>query len=195
MSDDAELARAATAGSETAFRALVERYATPAVNFAHAMVRDRAVAEDLAQEAFLRVFVRLRTFDASRSFRAWFFQVVRHVVIDHLRKRRLPAASLDQLADEHGLDAPSTAPSPEEATVQTHLSRDIQTALLELRPEYRQVVVLRYQEGLTQLEVAEAMELPEGTIKTYLHRARRELADRLRSQGWAPDGGAPSETV
>ena len=178
---DAELARDARAGSEAAYRELVARYATPAVNFVCRLVRDRALAEDLSQEGFLRVYQRLGTYDPQRKFSSWFFQVLRNVTIDYLRVHRVPTASLDELAEE-GHQAAVTderAVSPEELAWRSELASAINAALSRLRPEYREVVVLRYQEGLTQPEIAEILGLPPGTVKTYLHRARKELAGIL----------------
>src|SRR6185295_20236899 len=89
---DAELAKDALAGAEAAYRELVTRYATPAVNFIYRFVRDHALAEDLAQEGFLRVYQRLDSYDPDRKFSSWFFQVLRNLTIDHLRVNRLPTA-------------------------------------------------------------------------------------------------------
>jgi RNA polymerase sigma-70 factor (ECF subfamily) len=190
---DAELAREALAGSEDASRALVARYATPAVNFAFRFVHDRALAEDLAQEGFLRVFQRLKTYDPERKFSSWFFQVIRNVTIDYLRVNRLATSSLDELtaAGYEGASADRTSASPEHLAENEALARALDHALTRIRPEYREVVVLRYQEGLTQPEIAEILGLPSGTVKIYLHRARKELAVILSSKGWGPDG--PSE--
>lgn len=189
---DAELARDARSGSEAAYRELVARYATPAVNFTYRLVHDRALAEDLAQEGFLRVYQRLNTYDPERKFSSWFFQVLRNVAIDYLRVTRLPTASLDALQEEgHHIPAVDRASaSPEELAGQGELASAIGAALSRIRPDYREVVVLRYQEGLTQPEIAEILGLPAGTVKTYLHRARKELAEILAGQGWGP---APSE--
>ena len=185
---DAELAGEAIAGSEAAYRELVTRYATPAVNFIYRIVRDRALAEDLAQEGLLRVYQRLKTYDPGRKFSSWFFQVLRNLTIDHLRVNRLPTSSLDELAEE-GNQAASVdraSASPEQLTERTELATAMSAALSRIRPEYREVVVLRYQEGLTQPEIAEILGIPPGTVKTYLHRARKELAGILQEQGWAP---------
>src|SRR5204862_3243617 len=157
------------------------------------LVRDRALAEDLAQEGFLRVYQRLETFDPERRFSSWFFQVLRNVTIDYLRVHRIPTASLDEL-EEDGREVPVAdrdGASPEELAGQGELASAITAALSRLRPEYREVVVLRYQEGLTQPEIAQMLGLPAGTVKTYLHRARKELAELLTAQGWAPDPGEP----
>ncbi len=92
---DAELVRQALGGSQAAYHALVARYATPAVNLATRMVQDRALAEDLAQEAFTRAFDRLSTYDQQRRFRSWFFQILHNVTIDYLRLKRPTIVSLD----------------------------------------------------------------------------------------------------
>lgn len=183
---DAELAKDALGGSEAAYRELVTRYASPAVNFIHRFTRDRALAEDLAQEGFLRVYQRLNTYDPERKFSSWFFQVLRNITIDHLRVNRLPTSSLDELEEEGhraaAIDRESV--SPEEAAGQSELAVAMSAALAKIRPEYREVVVLRYQEGLTQPEIAEILGMPSGTVKTYLHRARKELAEILSESGW-----------
>jgi len=193
---DAELARDALGGSEAAYRDLVTRYATSAVNFVFRFVRDRALAEDLAQEGFLRVYQRLGTYDPDRKFSSWFFQVLRNITIDHLRVNRLATTSLDELAEEGNQRAAvdRQSASPEDAAGQGELASAMSTALSRIRPEYREVVVLRYQEGLTHPEIAEILGIPSGTVKTYLHRARKELAGILSEQGWGPPGMGTSET-
>jgi len=183
---DAELARDALAGSEAAYRDLVARYATPAVNFIYRLIRDRALAEDLAQEGFLRVYQRLSTYDSQRKFSSWFFQILRNITIDYLRVNRVPTASLDELEEEghRGAAVDRESASPEQAAQQGELAQAMSAALSRLRPEYREVVVLRYQEGLTHPEIAGILGLPSGTVKTYLHRARKELAEILAEVGW-----------
>ena len=185
---DAELAGEALAGSQAACAALVARHATAAVNLAARLVNDRALAEDLAQEAFARAFTRLASYDPRRRFAAWFLQIVRNVTIDHLRHKRLNTVSLDQLEDA-GYAGPaggSVAASPYRQAARGQLADAINRALQRLRPEYREVVVLHYQEGLTTLEIAEVLALPTGTVKTHLHRARKELASMLTGEGWGP---------
>jgi RNA polymerase sigma-70 factor (ECF subfamily) len=191
---DAELARDARAGSESAYRELVARYATPAVNFTYRFVRDRALAQDLAQEGFLRVYQRLNTFDPERKFSSWFFQVLRNVTIDYLRVNRLATASLDELQqDGHQIAVVDRkSASPEELAGRGELASAISAALSRIRPEYREVVVLRYQEGLTHPEIAEILGLPPGTVKTYLHRARKEMAEILTEHGWGPTSVEPT---
>jgi RNA polymerase sigma factor (sigma-70 family) len=183
---DAELVQQALAGSQPAYHDLVSRYATPAVNLATRMVRDRALAEELAQEAFARAFERLATYDQQRRFVSWFFQILHNVTIDYLRRKHLPTVSLDDLkAGALPPAAVSSADSPEAQAEQAALARALDVALASIRPEYREAVVLCYREELSIEEVAEIMSLPSGTVKTYLFRARKELAQILSAQGWS----------
>lgn len=184
---DAELARQALAGSQEAYRALVTRYAAAAVNVATRLVRDRALAEDLAQEAFARAFSRLKTYDPTRKFSSWFFQVLHNVSVDYLRRKRIDTMSLDTLQDAGYPGPPAdAAESPHAAAERTSLGAALTRALSTLRTEYREALVLRYQQELSVEEIAEVLGLPVGTVKTYLHRGRKELADRMADAGWKP---------
>ena len=113
---DAELAGDALAGSQAACGELVARYATAAVNLSARLVNDRALAEDLAQEAFARAFSRLASYDPQRRFAAWFLQIVRNVTIDHLRRKRLNAVSLDQLEEAGYAGPPGGSADPRPRT-------------------------------------------------------------------------------
>lgn len=194
---DAELVQQALAGSQEAYYALVGRYATPAVNLATRMVQDLAIAEDLAQEAFARAFERLSTYDQQRRFASWFFQILHNVTIDYLRRKRPTLVALDTL-EEAG--CPNGAPSalggrPDAQAEQAALTRAMDIALARIRPEYREAVVLRYREDLSIQEVADTMGVPPGTVKTYLYRARKELASILSAQGWANASTRKAETA
>jgi RNA polymerase sigma-70 factor (ECF subfamily) len=192
---DAELVQQALGGSQAAYRDLVGRYATPAVNLATRMVQDRALAEDLAQEAFLRAFENLSSYDPRRRFASWFFQILHNVTIDYLRRKRPTVVSLDGL-EEGGSPVIAGAPRdpPEALLEQAALTRALEAALARIRPEYREAVVLHYREDLSVQEIAETMGVPAGTVKTYLHRARKELAAILSAQGWAAAPAGEPET-
>lgn len=185
---DAELARQALAGSQAAYRTLVARYASAAVNVAARLVNDRALAEDLAQDAFVRAFARLKTYDPQRRFSAWFFQVLHNVAVDYLRRKRIETVSLDALQAD-GYPGPATnesASSPEAEVERRALAAALSDALGRIRSEYREAIVLRYQQGLAVEEIADVLQLPEGTVKTFLHRGRKELAAILTAAGWKP---------
>jgi RNA polymerase sigma-70 factor, ECF subfamily len=190
---DADLVQQALGGSQAAYHALVARYATPAVNLATRMVQDRALAEDLAQEAFVRAFERLATYDQKRRFASWFFQILHNVTIDHLRHKRPAIVSLDVLQEAGHPRVPATASggAPDALAEQAALVRAVDAALSRIRPEYREAVMLRYREDLSVQEIADTMSVPVGTVKIYLYRARKELAAILSEQGWhnAPKSG------
>ena len=192
---DAELVQQALAGSQAAYHALVARYATPAVNLVARMVRDRALAEDLAQDAFARAFDRLATYDQQHRFASWFFQILHNVTIDHLRRKRPPTVSLDEMeAAGHPGFAADAPGAPDAQAEQADLARALDAALTRLRAEYREAVVLRYREDLSVQEIAGIMGVPVGTVKTHLHRARKELASILSAQGWGAVSAAGAET-
>ncbi|MGE0592464.1 MAG: RNA polymerase sigma factor [Vicinamibacterales bacterium] len=184
---DADLALQVRTGSQEASRLLVQRYAAAAVNLAGRLVHDRALAEDLAQEAFVRAFARLGQYDPARRFSSWFLQIVHHVVVDYIRRRRLETVPLAEAFQAPG--PPGAAASPLANLERVELSGELAQALAALRPEYRAAVVLRFQEGLGHAEIAEVLGVPVGTVKTYLHRGRREMADWLTARGWKPSGG------
>ena len=184
---DAELARRALAGSQAAYSELVERYASAAVNVAVRLVNDRALAQELAQEAFVRAFARLGTFDQERRFSSWFFQILHNVSVDYLRRRRVETVSLDALLTAgHAGPADDLERSPESEAERGELAAALSDALGHLRDGFREAVVLKYQQGLSVDEIAAILGVPEGTVKTYLHRARKELAARLTAAGWGP---------
>ena len=196
-SSDAELVQQALAGSQQAYQDLVKRYATPAVNLATRMVRDRALAEELAQEAFARAFERLSSYDQQRRFVGWFFQILHNITIDYLRRKRPATVSLDELGEggyRAGGGATSKGSSPEALAQQAELAHAMDAALALVRPEYREAVVLRYREELSVEEIADTMSVPTGTVKTYLYRARKELASILSAQGWATTPTGRDET-
>jgi RNA polymerase sigma-70 factor (ECF subfamily) len=192
MRDDRELVRLALAGREDAYREIVERYQRPVYGLLLRMVRDPAQAEDLAQEAFVKAFSALPRYDPSHRLASWLFKIAHNAAIDHLRRRPPPTLSLTAGSSEEPdlarlLPDPKEA-GPERAAVRSDLARDLERALLRLRPEYREVMVLRFGEGLAYEEIAAVTRLPLGTVKTHIHRARKEMAVLLRQGGWAPEG-------
>lgn len=188
---DAELAGRVLAGSDAAARDLVRRYERPVFNLIVRMVRDTALAEDLAQETFVKVFTRLSTFDSRHKFSSWIFKIAHNATVDFLRHPRPPMSSLDDGQESAGkqvLDA--ATPSPLAAAERSELAGALDAAIDRLRPEYRHVVILRYQEEFSQEEIAEVLNLPLGTVKSNLHRARTELAETMRAAGWGPNCNA-----
>ena len=155
------------------------------------MVQDPAVAEEIAQEAFLKVFRSLDTYDPSRKLSSWIFKIAHNTTLDHLRRRHLDTVPLEgsEEEDEPGVGhrlSDDRVVSPRMEAESSELARAMEEAVSRLRPEYREVVVLRFQEGMAYQEIADITGLPMGTVKTYIFRARKELARHLTEMGWTP---------
>lgn len=180
---EAEWVRAANRGSMAAFELIVRRYQRPVMSLIVRKVRDPGLAEDLAQETFIKAFRALDTFDPSRRLASWLFKIANNTAIDHLRRKRLPTQALERSgADERSLI--DTLPDDEclaaDRKVEgTQLGQKLHRAMEKLRVDYREVLTLRFVEGLSYLEVAEVTGQPLGTIKTKIHRGRRDLAALL----------------
>ena len=184
---DVDLVRGALDGVESAFREIVVRYQRPVFGLIARMVRDPSRAEELAQDAFVKAFRALHTYDQKRKFSAWILTIAHHVAIDELRKGRLMTESIDDTGDKDSSPrefADRTAATPAVLAERAELATALQTAIGRLRPEYREVVALRYERDLDYDEIAEVTGLPMGTIKSSLHRARKELAEHLGCLGW-----------
>jgi RNA polymerase sigma-70 factor, ECF subfamily len=184
---DQEVVTYARQGREVAYRELIGRYERPVFSLIYRLVRDREKAEDLGQETFIKVLNALDRYDPSYKFSSWIFKIAHNTALDHLRKKEPLTLSLD--GSPHArttaeieattLDAVSNAESPEEYASSRELGGHIEVAVAKLRPEYRTAIVLCHVEGRPYEEIAEIMEVPLGTVKTYIHRARIELKKHL----------------
>lgn len=185
--EDSALAAQAAQGRQGAYRELLRRYERPIFGLVYRMVRDRTLAEDLAQEAFVRAFNAIHSYNPRYKFSSWIFKIANNHTIDYLRKKRLDTVSIDGSPHATTVDetaqtrivVESTEETPEEFVEHRELGSLIEQAIGELRPEYRSVVLLRHVEGYSYDEIADILELPLGTVKTYLHRARGELKSLL----------------
>jgi RNA polymerase sigma-70 factor (ECF subfamily) len=184
---DQEVVALARAGKEAAYRELLRRYERPVFTLIFRMVHDRALAEDLAQDTFIKVLNALESYRSEFRFSSWIFKIANNVSIDHLRKRELNTLSLDGAPDARtpdeveatALQAVDRTESPLAELESRELGGMIERAVAKLRPEYRACILLRHVEGRTYEEIAETLDLPLGTVKTYIHRARHELREYL----------------
>lgn len=159
---------------------LVRAYQLPAVRAACLITRDRPLAEDVVQAAFLRAYERIGQFDATRPFGPWFLRSVLNDAIKATtrRNRQVP---LEHAAD--GLHSPpvDAAPGPEQLVEQIETRQELRAALARLPPAQRAVIVQRYYLGLSEAEMAAVLTCPPGTVKSRLHAARERLRLLLRS--------------
>ena len=184
---DVELVRGALNGSEHAFRDIVLRYQRPVFGLIARVVRDPGRAEELAQDTFVKAFRALHTYDVQRKFSAWLLTIAHHVAIDEVRKGALGTVSFDELSEPDGPTiqfADTKGASPAAVAERTELASALKIAIGKLRPEYREVVTLRYEQELEYDEIAEITGLPLGTVKSSLFRARKELAAEMEAMGW-----------
>lgn len=184
---DADLVALAQEGREAAYRELVRRYERPVFSLIFRMVRDREVAEDLAQDTFIKVLNHIDKYRPEFKLSSWLFKIANNVAIDHLRKRQLDTVSIDgsphamSAAEQEAtsFDVVARQESALEEMEAKELGSAIERAIKKLRPEYRACIMLRHVEGRAYEEIAATLDLPLGTVKTYIHRARHELRKAL----------------
>src|SRR5437773_1294301 len=180
---DQQVVAWAKQGHEAAFRELVRRYERPVFSLLYRMVRDRALAEDLAQETFIKVLNGIKSYNPQFKFSSWIFKIANNAAIDHLRKRDLDTLSLDgsphattpEEMSATALQLGDRGESPLQEVEARELGSAIERAIAKLRPEYRACILLRHVEGHSYEEIARILDLPLGTVKTYIHRGRHEL--------------------
>jgi RNA polymerase sigma-70 factor (ECF subfamily) len=184
---DQEIVALARAGEEAAYRELIRRYERPLFSLLYRMVRDRELAEDLAQETFVKALNAIESYRPEFKFSSWIFKIANNAAIDHLRRRELDTLSLEgsphaetpEAVEATALQIGDRQESPLDAVEARELGGQIERAIARLRPEYRSCILLRHVEGRAYEEIAEILNLPLGTVKTYIHRARNELRQAL----------------
>ncbi len=188
---DQQVVLDARQGREAAYRELIRRYERPIFSLIYRMVRDRELAEDLSQETFVKALNAIDSYRPEYKFSSWIFKIANNATIDHLRRRELNTLSIEGSPHARTPDAmEATAlqiggrdPGPLAYVEAQELGGMIEEAISHLRPEYQSCILLRHVEGRPYEEIAEMLDLPLGTVKTYIHRARnelRKLLDHLR---------------
>jgi RNA polymerase sigma-70 factor, ECF subfamily len=162
-------------GDQAAMLALVEQFQGRVFGLCYRMLGQRQDAEDAAQETFVRVLKNLHRWDPARNFEPWLLAIAGNrcrTALAVRRRRPMPEATVELVAD----DAPDQRAA-------AHLAEEVQLALAQVRDEYRQAFVLFHEHELSYAQIADAMEVPLGTVKTWVHRARKELIDALCERG------------
>jgi len=181
---DAQLVDRCLGGDETAWEDLVKAHTRRVYSICYRFTGSDSEAQDLTQEVFLRIFRSLKTFrQGEGSFTVWLTRLSRNLLIDHYRRSRLDRAT-DSIEDQLPMLEEKTSMSSrsESLVAGREASEILQAALQKLSPELRETVILRDLEELEYREIAQALSVPEGTVKSRLNRGRAELARILRRQ-------------
>ncbi|MBI5367470.1 MAG: sigma-70 family RNA polymerase sigma factor [Planctomycetes bacterium] len=183
---DLPLVRRCKGRDSQAFNELVLKYQDRIYNAVYRMVGDASLAYDLCQETFLKAYGALDDFEERSAFFTWLYRIAINLCLSHRRSRRrshevlvgAPGSSDDDEA--RPLDPPDPGPGPTAALEESDRDRQIHAAIQSLEAEFRSALVLRDIEGLSYEEIAAALKVPIGTVRSRIHRAREELKVRLK---------------
>ena len=186
MNEESIWLEQARQGDKVAFGKLIEAYQGPVYNLAYRMMSNSGEAEEAAQEAFIRAFTRLESYNPAHKFSTWLLSITSNYCIDQLRKRRAILLSIDEPLPPHPALSADQEKRPESQLIMNEQQAMVQSLLEELAPDYRQAVVLRYWHELSYEEIAEMMDTTVSAIKSRLFRARKQLAEIALETGLNP---------
>jgi len=184
--EDDKLVAQAVAGDQAAYKSLMEKYETPLYFHLLKMVKDKEQVRDLVQEAFMKAFDNLESYNTNYAFSTWLYRITTNHAIDYLRKKKLQTTSIDeplktkegemniQLEDEHS--------GTDRKIIRKQRSDIIHEAIEDLPDKYRVVIKLRHFEELSYDEISEQLDLPLGTVKAHIFRAREMLYKELKDR-------------
>ena len=178
--EDAELIQAVLAGDREAYGILVERYQDRLFNTLVRVLGSRDDAQDVVQDAFVQAFVKLETFRAASRFYTWLYRIAMNLALSHRRRRR-PVASIEAVKEGAGEEPVDQERGPEDRLMDRERVAAVQSALVGLGDEHRQILVLREMEGCSYETIAEILQLPIGTVRSRLFRARLVLKEQLKN--------------
>ena len=183
---DKELVAQALTGDETAYATLVEKYQNALFHHIRKIVRDKSEVDDLVQETFIKAFSALESYSTQYAFSTWLYKIATNHSIDFLRKKKLRTQSIDKpiktKEGEMEVELPDTTYRPDRHIVEDQRKTLIQEAIDALPPKYYRVIVLRHQQEKTYDEIARELDLPLGTVKAHIFRARELLNKYLREK-------------
>ncbi len=183
---DSELIEKAKSGDEKALEELLSKYKIAVYNLVYRMVRDKQEAEDLTQETFIKTFKSLPSFNAEYAFSTWIFKIATNNCIDFFRKRKLKTYSIDKPIQYKTSEIQQEHPDPdlnaEKSILAKERSKLIQNAIDVLPDKYQQAIVLRHREERSYEDIAEMLDLPLGTVKARIFRAREMLNKALKDK-------------
>jgi RNA polymerase sigma-70 factor (ECF subfamily) len=190
--EDAELVQAYRAGNEEAFRTLLNKHLHSIYAFIYQMVRDVAVAEDLAQETFMKAWRHLGRYDAKKPFRTWLFAIAKNGAYDWIKKKKaFPFSAFAQEDEEEPfVSIPDTEPLPDDLLIRQDAALELDRTIQQLPEKYRSLIVLVYQEGFSLHEAADIFHESYNTVKSRHQRAVIKLR-ALLSRAAPDESGSP----
>ena len=184
--EDRALVEQALAGSETAFQQLMQKYQRALYHHIRRIVRERQELDDLVQESFIKAFGALSSYSSQYAFSTWLYKIATNHAIDYVRKKKLATMSIDAPVrtreGEVEYELPDTTYRPDRHIVEDQRKSIIQAAIDNLPEKYYRVIVMRHQQDKSYEEIARELDLPLGTVKAHIFRARELLNKYLREQ-------------
>ncbi len=182
---DNKLIASALAGSQDAYKALMERHRPAIYHIVYKFVRDKEITADLVQETFMKAFASLETYRSEYKFSTWLYRIAANSSIDFLRKQRIRTLSLDTPSDDSEgrgeYDVPDLTYYPEKDLEERERRVSIQDAIDSLPEKYKQVIIYRHKDDRSYEDIAVALNIPIGTVKARIFRARELLKKKLKS--------------
>lgn len=184
--EDSMLIQNALKGDQKAFRKLRLKYYTSIFKLVSRMIHNREEVEDLTQEAFIKAFTSLASFNEEYSFSTWLYKIATNNAIDHVRKRKLQTFSINKPIEseesDYSFELPDTEPEPDQEMIAAQRKKMLDDAMDSLPVKYRQVILMRHVDEKEYQEIAKTLKLPLGTVKAHIFRARELLYKQLRDK-------------
>ena len=178
MNNDAQLIDATLKGQSAAFGQLVTKYQDRLYHTLTHLLGSPEEAQDVAQDAFVQAFVKLDSFRGNSAFYTWLYRIAFNVAMSH-RRRKKPTTSVDEAKEMAGVEPIDTEGAPERRMLESERAGQVHEALAQLSTEHRTVLVLREMDGQPYESIAEILDLPVGTVRSRLHRARLQMREQL----------------
>ena len=182
--EDSRLIHEALKGDHSAYKKLMKKYHDQIFNFIYRMIRDREQVEDLTQEAFIKAFASLKSFNEVFAFSTWLYKIATNNCIDFIRRRKLQMYSINKPVEStdsgYAIELADESSETDKGVISDQRSGMINEAIEQLPEKYKKVILLRHSEEKTYEEIAKILKLPIGTVKAHIFRARELLYKQLR---------------
>lgn len=187
--EDVILVRESLRGDKESFERLINKYKKVIFNLAYRLSGDSSEAEDIVQESFIRVYKNIHLFKLTEEFYSWLYTISVNVCRNHYRKKKFKFFSLSKPINgkngEFNFEYPENSAGPEQELIRKEELKKARELLETLPFKYRSVFVLRYVENMSYHEIAKMLDIPLGTVKTYLHRGQRVLCKKFSKKNSA----------